>query len=378
MPAPEAGSAGLRGALLRVAFAAPFPLALLPWWSMQPGVATALDAMAPGLGVLAPFLTVFFLFALLPVLDALVGDSSLSLATPAEARALRAWHTVLVWGWAPVQFLLIAWVVMRAPTLDAAAFVALAIGVGALTGGVGITAAHELGHRREAGSRVLAWGMLGAMGYAHFILEHNQGHHARVGTPGDPASARADDTVYGFVPRSIAGQWQSACHLEGARLARLGLGRWHWRNAMWRAIGLAVLFAAGAAWLAGPAGLAMWAAQAAVGVLLLEMVNFVEHWGLARARQADGRWVGVTAAHSWNSAALLSNVLLYHLQRHSHHHINVLKRYESLEDLPAAPRLPTGYPGMVLLALVPALWRRVMGPRLDAARRQHPEALAAA
>ena len=137
-------------------------------------------------------------------------------------------------------------------------------------------------------------------------------------------------------------------------------------------LGFAVL----ATWLAGPAGAAMWAAQATIGVLLLEMVNYVEHWGLARARRADGRWVGVTEAHSWNSAALVSNVLLYHLQRHSHHHTNVLKRYEALEDLPTAPRLPTGYPGMVLLTLVPPLWRRVMQPRLAQARQAHPEALA--
>jgi alkane 1-monooxygenase len=112
--------------------------------------------------------------------------------------------------------------------------------------------------------------------------------------------------------------------------------------------------------------LPMLIAQGVFGFLLLEVVNYLEHYGLQRERSPAGHYVKVEPQHSWNSNRLITNLFLYQLQRHSDHHANPALRYQVLRHFEDAPQLPAGYATMILLALVPPLWRRVMDPRVVA------------
>lgn len=241
-----------------------------------------------------------------------------------------------------------------------AAVLALGLAVGMTTGSQGITFAHELGHSRARLDRALGWGLMISVGYAHFMVEHYRGHHVRAATSADPASARAGESLWRFLPRTLAGSWRSAWALEAQRLARHGLG-WGRSPLPWALLAQLALLGA-AAVVAGWQGLLFWGVQAAHAVWLLETVNYIEHYGLRR-REAQGRPERFGVEHAWNADTLVSNCLLANLQRHSDHHMHAGKPYASLEPLPG-PQLPTGYAGCIWLAMVPPLWFRLMHPRL--------------
>jgi alkane 1-monooxygenase len=244
--------------------------------------------------------------------------------------------------------------------------VGLAVTVGFIAG-LGINTAHELGHKRESHERWLAKIALAQSFYGHFYIEHNRGHHVRVATPADPASSRVGESFYAFWPRTVAGSLASAWRLERRRYGlrhqhpfRLGndvINAWLMTVALWTVMIL---------WLS--AGILPYLViQALIGLTLLEAVNYLEHYGMLRqivGVPGKERYERVDPSHSWNSNNLATNVLLYHLQRHSDHHANPTRRYQALRDYKESPVLPTGYAGMILLALVPAAWRRTMDPRV--------------
>jgi alkane 1-monooxygenase len=234
----------------------------------------------------------------------------------------------------------------------------------AMVSGIAINTAHELGHKRDRLERWLSKIALAQSGYGHFFVEHNRGHHVRVATPEDPASARLGESFWAFLPRTVRGSLASAWELEREWLARDGRGVWSPRN---NVLGAWAMTAALFGLLTAIFGLTVlpWLLiQMMVGFPLLEVVNYLEHYGLLRQRRPDGRYEGTRPQHSWNSNNVASNVLLYHLQRHSDHHANPTRRFQALRHVDEAPQLPTGYAGMILLALVPPVWRRVMDPRL--------------
>jgi alkane 1-monooxygenase len=246
--------------------------------------------------------------------------------------------------------------------------VGLAISIGCI-GGIGINTAHELGHKKESHERWLSKIALAQSFYGHFYIEHNRGHHVRVSTPEDPASSRMGENFYQFWPRTVAGSLKSAWHLEKKRYARrdqhpfrLGndvLNAWAMSASLWGAM-IAVF---------GVGVLPYLLIQAVVGFSLLEVINYMEHYGMLRQKIGPPdrrRYEHVNPSHSWNSNNIATNVLLYHLQRHSDHHANPTRRYQTLRDFDESPTLPTGYAGMIVLALVPAVWRRVMDPRVAA------------
>jgi alkane 1-monooxygenase len=200
----------------------------------------------------------------------------------------------------------------------------------------------------------------------HFAIEHVRGHHARVATDADPASARLGQSLYAFVPRSILRQFLSAWTLESQRLSRTGRRVWSLRNEMLVGLLLQAVWLAGIAALFGPGVMAAFVAVAVIAVVLLETVNYVEHYGLRRALGADGRPEPVRAHHSWNSDHVVSRALLFELPRHTDHHMNGGRPYQTLRSVSGAPQLPAGYPAMVMLALLPPLWSRVMDPRVAA------------
>src|SRR6266540_2852334 len=203
--------------------------------------------------------------------------------------------------------------------------------------------------------------------YGHFYIEHNRGHHVRVATPEDPASSRVGESFYRFWPRTVFGSLKSAWWLEKRRYARRGKHPFRIGNDVLNAWLMSVaLWGAMVAWL-GAGVLPYLLIQAVVGFSLLEVVNYLEHYGMLRQRvgvPGKERFEKVAPSHSWNSNNIATNVLLYHLQRHSDHHANPTRRYQSLRDFEESPVLPTGYAGMIVLAIVPAIWRRVMDPRV--------------
>ncbi len=244
--------------------------------------------------------------------------------------------------------------------------IAIAISVGCI-GGIGINTAHELGHKREANERWLAKIALAQVAYGHFYIEHNRGHHVRVATPEDPASSRLGENFYQFWPRTVLGSLKSAWHLEKKRYARKGTHPFHLGNDVLNAwLMTAVLFGTLAV-LFGWQILPYLALQAVVGFSLLEVVNYMEHYGMLRQKVGTGdkqRYERVNPSHSWNSNNIATNVLLYHLQRHSDHHANPTRRYQTLRDFEESPVLPTGYAGMIVLAIIPPVWRSVMDKRV--------------
>jgi len=241
--------------------------------------------------------------------------------------------------------------------------VGLALTMG-MVSGIAINTAHELGHKRAHLERWLSKVALAQSAYGHFFIEHNRGHHVRVATPEDPASSRLGESFWAFLPRTVAGSLRSSLGLERIRLDRIGEPRWTWRNDILNAWAMTVvLFAALVAGF-GLIVLPYLLLQAVVGFSLLEVVNYLEHYGLLRQKRDDGRYERCAPEHSWNSNNVASNVLLYHLQRHSDHHANPMRRYQALRHFDRAPQLPTGYAGMIVLACVPPLWRRVMDHRV--------------
>ncbi|EME14715.1 alkane 1-monooxygenase [Rhodococcus triatomae] len=241
--------------------------------------------------------------------------------------------------------------------------IGLALSIGVM-GGIGINTAHELGHKKDDLERWLSKVTLAQTFYGHFYIEHNRGHHVRVSTPEDPASARFGETFWGFLPRSVWGSLRSSWELEKARLQRLDKGPWTIRNDVLNAWLMSVVLwgalVAGFGWEVLP----FLVIQGIYGFSLLETVNYLEHYGLLRQKTASGRYERCTPEHSWNSDHICTNIFLYHLQRHSDHHANPTRRYQTLRSMDGAPNLPSGYASMITLAYFPPVWRRVMDNRV--------------
>jgi alkane 1-monooxygenase len=305
-------------------------------------------------------------FGFFPLLDLLVGMDARnppeSVIKWLEADRYYRWCTYL---YIPIQYagLVFACWLWSHGGLSTVDDVGLALTMG-MVSGIAINTAHELGHKRASMERWLSKVALAQSGYGHFFIEHNRGHHVRVATPEDPASARMGESFYTFLPRTVLGSLRSAWELECVRLRRLQRRRLSVHNDILNAWAMSVVLFAALAAVFGAVVLPYLLLQAVVGFSLLEVVNYLEHYGLLRGRREDGRYERTRAEHSWNSNNVASNVLLYHLQRHSDHHANPLRRYQALRHMEEAPQLPTGYAGMIVLALLPPLWRRTMDRRL--------------
>jgi alkane 1-monooxygenase len=239
--------------------------------------------------------------------------------------------------------------------------VALSVGV---LGGVGINTAHELGHKKDALERWLSKITLAQTCYGHFYIEHNRGHHVRVATPEDPASARMGESLWAFLPRSIWGSLRSSWELEAKRMRRLNRRAFDIRNDVVNAWLMSVVLWGVLLAVFGWQLIPFIVIQAVFGFVLLETVNYLEHYGLLRQQATNGRYERCTPEHSWNSDHLVTNIFLYHLQRHSDHHANPTRRYQTLRSFAEAPALPSGYASMICLAYFPPLWRRVMDRRV--------------
>lgn len=243
--------------------------------------------------------------------------------------------------------------------------VALSVGV---LGGVGINTAHEMGHKKENLERWLAKITLAQTFYGHFYIEHNRGHHVRVATPEDPASARFGETFWEFLPRTVWGALKSSVELEAQRIRRLGRSPWdprtYLKNDVLNAWLMSLVFFGILIAVFGPALIPFVLIQGIYGFSLLESVNYLEHYGLLRQKTESGRYERCAPVHSWNSDHIVTNLFLYHLQRHSDHHANPTRRYQTLRSIDGAPNLPSGYATLIGLTYIPPLWRRMMDHRV--------------
>ncbi len=320
---------------------------------------------ATGLGIFW-FYGPFLVFVIFPVLDLLVGMDATnppdSVIKWLEQDRYYRWCT---YAFIPIQYagLVLACWLWGSGKLSTIDDIGLMMTVG-MVSGIAINTAHELGHKRASMERWLSKVALAQSGYGHFFIEHNRGHHVRVATPEDPASARLGESFYAFLPRTVAGSLRSAWELERTRLGRGGQSVWTPRNDILSAWAMTIVLFGALTAIFGLTVLPYLLGQAVLGFCLLEVVNYLEHYGLRRQRREDGRYERTRPEHSWNSNSAASNVLLYHLQRHSDHHANPIRRYQALRHVEEAPQLPTGYAGMIVLAAAPPLWRRVMDRRL--------------
>ncbi|MGJ0185073.1 alkane 1-monooxygenase [Corynebacterium glyciniphilum] len=233
-----------------------------------------------------------------------------------------------------------------------------------MTSGIGIVAAHELGHKKGSFERWLGKIVLAIPAYGHFYVEHNKGHHVKVATPEDPVSSRMGENVYAYLVRSIPRQIPRAWDIEKKRLARGGKSQFNLDNDVLNAWLITVLIWGGLLVGFGIGILPYLLIQAVIGIALLEFVNYLEHYGLLRQKLEDGRYERCSPEHSWNSDNLTTNIFLYQLQRHSDHHANPTRRYQSLRSDVYAPELPQGYATMIATASIPPLWFAVMDKRL--------------
>lgn len=325
-------------------------------------------------------LTPFVLFVLVGLLDHAVGtDRDNPDAVTATRLRDDPWLRALPLAVLPICVALLLWGAraVAGQDLSAGARIGLTLSIGIVNGVLGITAAHELIHRADPRERGVGAALLALVCYGSFKIEHIRGHHVTVATPADRSSSRVGQSLYGFLPVSIIGNVIAAWRLETARLARKGRGAFGAGNEMLRLTLASAAIAAAMAWAFGAAGLAYFLGQSLAAVVLLEIVNYIQHYGLRRDRMPDGRYERTSMHHSWNSPYRLSNWFLFNLQRHSDHHARADRRFGVLRHFEESPQLPTGYGGMVLMALLPPLWSRVMDPRVAAyyGRRDEPEDL---
>ena len=311
-------------------------------------------------------LPLVFLYVAVPLADALLGEER---SNPPESAVAQleadTYYRYITYALVPVlwaAFVFAAWFV-ASHDLPWYGWLAMVLNTGAV-GGFGINLGHEMGHKHHRLERWLALVTLAPSGYGHFTIEHNRGHHAQVATPQDCASSRMGESIWRFVWREMPGSAVRAWRLESQRLRDQGLAVWGLQNQILQ--GLVITFALWALlvlWL-GWQVLPFLLAASAWTNFQLTSANYVEHYGLLRLLQGDGHYERCQPRHSWNSNHVLSNWMLFHLQRHADHHAHAARRYQALRHFDDAPQLPSGYAGMFLLAYVPPVWFAVMNPRL--------------
>ncbi len=312
------------------------------------------------------FTPLIFIYVVIPFLDWIFAEDPSNppeeIVPKLEKQKYYKWVTYLM---LPIYlfslFYVVTYLINHDLPMSVSAVLIYTIGV---FGGLTVNLGHELGHKKNRFDRNLAKFALASSAYGHFNIEHNAGHHKEVATPEDSASAKFGENIYQFALREIPGGIIRAWNIEKSRLARKKLPIWSTENQILHSYALTLviftLFASVLGWKALP-------------ILLLHIpivwwqltsANYIEHYGLLRAKDKSGKYQRCQPIHSWNSNHTISNLVLFHLQRHSDHHAYPARHYQSLRHFPEAPQLPTGYMGMFVLAYVPFLWRKVMDPKV--------------
>ena len=310
---------------------------------------------------------VYVAFGVIPLLEFVFPQRTDNAAPDAEnERSHTRFFDFLLYLHVPILYgiLIYAFYLVGNQRLTMFETFCLVANVGTLVGAFGINVGHELGHRATAFEQSLSKILLLPALYQHFFIEHNRGHHKNVATDADPASARLNEPLYAFWLRSVRDSYRNAWQLERERLARAHEQFFSWKNEMIRfsVYQIGYLAAVGVAY--GYPSVFVAVGVAAVGFLLLETVNYIEHYGLRRKILPNGRPEPVLPQHSWNSNHDIGRIFLYELTRHSDHHFKATRKYQILRHFDESPQLPLGYPMSMLVSLVPPLWFRLMNGRV--------------
>lgn len=311
----------------------------------------------------APILEAFFL---IPVLELFFKPSSKNITEAEEEMSKNdISYDIILYMFIPIIYFLI-WeflVSMKEPisTIDK---IGRILSMGLICGGFGINIAHELGHRNTKYEQFFSKVLLLPSLYMHFFIEHNRGHHKRVSTVEDPSSARFGENIFSFWFRAVSFGYLSAWNLENSRLKRNGNNIISLKNEMLLYQLIQIIFLFSIYYVFGFELMLYFICCSVFGFLLLETVNYIEHYGLQRNKNDRGKYERVQPFHSWNSNHPIGRIMLFELSRHSDHHFNASKKYQTLKNHKNTPEMPTGYPGMMILSLIPPLWFYVMNHRV--------------
>lgn len=315
---------------------------------------------------MALFLPLVLIYAVIPMLDAVLGED---LNNPPEevVPELSAdnYYRYLLHLTGPLHFVTffvcVYWVGTQ--NLSWVGFLAITLATG-IASGLGLNTSHELGHKVNKVDRFFAKFVLSVSGYGHFCIEHNAGHHRYVATPEDSASSKMGENIYAFALREIPGGFVRGWNLEKSRLQRKGLPVWSYHNDLLQSYAVTVIMQVSALLLFGWIMVPFLIIHNVLAWWQLTSANYIEHYGLLRTKKDNGKYENCKPHHSWNSNHIFSNLVLYHLERHSDHHAHPTREYQSLRHFDNVPELPNGYFGSFLLAYIPWLWFKIMNPKL--------------
>lgn len=313
------------------------------------------------------YLPALIFFGLVPLLEFFIKPNTYNLSKEEEKEEKEnKLYTYLLYGTLPVQmaFLIFFFHAIQETNLSNSEIFGRIFGMGIMCGVIGINVGHELGHRNHRFAELIGEILLLTSLNTHFLPYHNGGHHYNVATPKDAATARKNEVLFVFWIRSHFTSYLQAWQLENKRMKSLNRHWLHHQNRMVVYTLCNVLLLALIYFTFGQFVLQTFITAAIIGILLLETVNYIEHYGLLRKKNNHGRYERVKRNHSWNSNHKVGQVLLFNLSRHSDHHYNGAKHYQLLKSLPESPQMPTGYPGMMLLSFIPPIWFWIMNKKI--------------
>jgi alkane 1-monooxygenase len=320
------------------------------------------------IGLWATLIPLLFVYGCVPIIDAVLGEDNHNPPEQVVQQMANDKH----YSWMVRSAVPIVWIsffamfaLIGTQNLPWWSITALIIGGASISGNC-LTVGHELGHKQNKLDRRLAMWINAVVGYAHFRVEHNRGHHIWVSTPEDPASARMGESVYRFALRELPGTFIRGWQDEAERLNKAGLNAWSTQNEILRGFAITGAAAVIICSVFGWSLLPLLFIHHAIGYYMLTQTNYIEHYGLLRQKKANGHYEPCRPRHSWNTNHIVSNLMTFQLQRHSDHHTNPLRPYQALRDFPDLPRMPNGYSGMYLLAAFPPLFFKVMDPKVMA------------
>jgi alkane 1-monooxygenase len=320
------------------------------------------------------FFVFFYAYLLIPILDELVSRDSQNASAEEYEKLLKdRYFDFLVYSHVYIQYFMLAWscYVLTHDNLTWWQVVGLMLSQGVYASTI-INIAHELGHRVNPVAQFHSKIALLSVSYMHFLVEHNRGHHVHVATPLDPATAKKNQTIFSFWKQTLAGGFKSAWNIEKKLLEKKGKSAWGFGNEMIWAVILPILLCGILTLIFSKiAGKFEWIVpvffivQSIIAILSLECVNYIEHYGIVRREISAGKYEKVNPLHSWNANHFYSNLMLFHLQRHSDHHAYASRPYQVLRHFDESPQLPYGYTMMILISLVPPIWFKIMNKRLE-------------
>jgi len=313
------------------------------------------------------YLPVLILFGLVPILEFLFkADNTNFDKETAKFEKENKLYDIILYGTIPVQVgMLIFFLYVMQEPLSNVEYVGRISSMGLMCGVFGINLGHELGHRLNKTEQFLGELMLLTSLNTHFLPYHNGGHHFNVATPHDAATARKNEPLYTFWIRSHFSSYIEAWQLENKRMNELDKSSFSLQNKMLKYTIANVILLTAIYYFFGWIALLSFVGAGVTGILLLQTVNYIEHYGLLRNKNEQGRYERVKHTHSWNSDHILGRLMLFNLSRHSDHHYNGSKPYQVLKSLPESPQMPTGYPGMMLLSLAPPIWFKYMNAKIS-------------